>query len=225
MAMNPETKRQAILLGVLGVCVVSYVWFGGYVSFGGPEASVEALPSIDAATLERNLKAISTVDPSLILVEKGDSVPDRNLFQYGVPKPPPVDPAELERRRLAEQKRLEAQEAALRAQKAREQQQQQQQQQQPPKIAENRPPQPPPKPAAPPKPTPPPITFRLMGVFGPETAKIGVFLEGDNPPLLAKKGEIVQQKFRILDIGVEWADVGYVDPQFQNLKKRIDLGS
>jgi len=224
MAMNPETKRQTILLGILGLAVAAYFWFGGYVSFGGDDIDAGSLPPIDAATLERNLQAISTVDPSLILAEKGDSVADRNLFQYGVRKPPPPSPAELEARRLAEQQRLAAQEAAARAQKAREQQQQVQAQ----KIAENRPPQAPPRPAPPSKPRPPeapPITFRLMGIFGPEKSKIGVFLEGDKPPMLAKKGEVLQQKFKILDIGVEWADVGYVDPQFQNLKKRIQLGS
>jgi len=223
MAMTRDQKRQATLLAALCLVLVGYLYYGGYVSFGGGDVDTEALPPIDAASLERSLKSISTVDPGLILAEKGDSVPDRNLFQYGVRKPPPPDPAELERQRQAAQAALAAQEAALRAQKAREQQQLQAPppvvQPEPVKVADNRPPPPPPKPVA------PAITFRLMGVFGPPKEMIGVFMEGSNPPLLAKRGEVVREKFRVLEVGVEWADIGYVDPQFQNEKKRIYLGS
>ena len=48
-------------------------------------------------------------------------------------------------------------------------------------------------------------------------------LDGDNI-LLAKKGETIQGKFKVLDIGVEWADIGYVDPELKDQKKRIQFG-
>jgi hypothetical protein len=134
-----------------------------------------------------------------------------------------VDPAEVERQRIAAQQALQAEEVRVRALKA--------QQEEaarlaalapPPQIVPNTPPQPEP-PREPPKPTPPPIKFKFMGMMGPTNKTLAVFLDADNI-LLARKGEVIQGKFRVLEIGVEWADIGYVDPIFKDQKKRLQFG-
>jgi hypothetical protein len=84
------------------------------------------------------------------------------------------------------------------------------------------PPKPPP-PAAPQAKTAPNVTFKFMGVLGPQNKRVGVFLDGEKM-LLARKGEVIDGKFRILDIGVEWAQVGYVDPDLKGQSKRIYFG-
>ena len=62
-----------------------------------------------------------------------------------------------------------------------------------------------------------------MGVMGSEKQKLGVFVDGEKM-LLARKGEIFDKKFKVLDIGVEWAVIGYADPEYRDQKKRINLG-
>ncbi len=215
-------RRQILLLGLLGVSVLAFLWFkGGLVVASG---EVDTLPPIDLGGLDVKLKEISTVDPQMFTEGRPDAQPDRNLFQYGVPKPPPVDPAEVERQRIATQQALQAEEARARALKA-------QQQEEaarlaalppPPQIVQNTPP-PPEPPREPPKPTPPPIKFRFLGMMGPTKKTLAVFLDADNI-LLARKGEVIQGKFRVLEIGVEWADIGYVDPIFKDQKMRLQFG-
>jgi len=214
-------RRQTLLLALLGVSVLGVLWFkGGFVVASG---EVGTLPPIDLGGLDVKLKEISTVDPDVLPVGRPEARPDRNLFQYGVPKPPPVDPAEVERQRVAAQQALQAEEERARAAKA--------QQEEaarlaalapPPQPVQNTPPQPEP-PREPPKPTPPPIKFRFMGMMGPANKTLGVFLDADNI-LLARKGEMIQGKFRVIEIGVEWADIGYVDPIFKDQKKRLQFG-
>lgn len=225
--MSAEKRRQAILLGVLVVVVTAYFWYGG-VGFGGGEEGPGAMPPIDARGLESALKDVATVNPGLFGVVRPDSVADRNLFQYGEKKPPPPDPAELERQRLAAQASLAAQDAEARRLKDIERMQAlaEERARQEAERRKNDPP-PPPEPEVPVrvgKAPPPPIDFKFIGVLGPARNKIAVLLDGNNPPILAKRGEIVLEKFRVLEIGVEWADVGYVDPDYKASKKRIHLG-
>lgn len=69
---------------------------------------------------------------------------------------------------------------------------------------------PPPTPPAPPKPQPPQIRFKFLGSFGPESARIAVFLDGENA-INAQVGDIVLKKFRVAKIGYESADIEFVD--------------
>lgn len=69
---------------------------------------------------------------------------------------------------------------------------------------------PPPTPPAPPKPQPPVIRFKYLGSFGPEGAKIAVFLDGETT-INARVGETVLGKFRVAKIGYESADIEFVD--------------
>lgn len=220
-----ESRRQWVLVGVLIVLGLVWVSFGGYSFESGGAFSIEMLPPIDAAGLERQLTAINTVNDALIETREYDKGKDRNLFQYGVkplPPPPPVDYDALERQRLAEQARLAEIEARARAQREAELEKLKQQADRAREAAENAPKIPPKKDSA--KPPPPTIRFRYLGVFGPERQRIGVLLDGDEP-LLVRKGQVVKKHFKVLDIGVEWADVGYVDPEYKDQMKRLYLGS
>jgi hypothetical protein len=76
-------------------------------------------------------------------------------------------------------------------------------------------PVPPAAPAAPSGPPPPPplapITLKFIGVLGPESAKIAILSDGQNPPFLGKEGAIIEGRYRILKIGVESVEVAYAD--------------
>lgn len=224
--MTPEKRRQSILLGGLAVSIAAYFILGtGGSGGGGVFDSAPTLPAIDAEGLTNDLMGVSTVDPKLIPIAQGESEADRNLFQYGQRKPPPPSAEELERRRLAEEARLKQQEEEakrqkelqrqreLAAQKAREEQIAQQAEA-PPRET---------KPAAPVKPPPPSITFKFRGIVGPAKQPVGVFMDGEEI-LLRKKGQVIKKEFKILDIGVEWADIGYTNPEHKDEKKRLLLG-
>ena len=229
--MTRETRRQAGLLATLGIALVVYLRYGAGLSLGGGgDATPASLPPIDALGLENALKDVSTVEPGLLVVEHGPSDPDRNLFQYGVYKPPPPTPAEIEARRQAAQAELARQEAEARAQKAAEETRiaQQQAAAEAARIAAEQaaanPPEPV-KPQPPPKPQPPEVQFKYVGLMGDIRKPLGVFMDG-NTLFLARKGQVVREKFRIIEVGVAWVDVGWVDPQFKDVSpKRIDLGS
>lgn len=225
-------RRQWILLGALVVAIFAYFRYGGAAT-GSADVIDGKLVPIDADGLVRALKGVSTVDPTLYPGVQSDSIPERNLFQFGVFKPPPPPPM-TEAQRLAAENALREQEKAAREAKeaqvqiaqaqaaeaekrAAEQQLQQKIQEE---AARN---QPPPGPVKPVKPPPPAINFKFMGVMGSDRKKLGVFLDGEKM-ILARKGEILDSKFRVLDISVEWADIGYADPEYRDEKKRIHFG-
>ena len=227
-------RRQWILLGGLAIAIFAWFRYGG-TSPISTSAADGTLAPIDADGLVRALKGVATVNPALIVQQAADSEPDRNLFQFGVFKPPPPPPM-TEAERLAAEATLRQQEKAAREAKALETQVAQAQiaeaerraaeQAQQELIRQEQLKNQPPVPAGPVKPVrppPPPITFKFMGVMGSEKKKLGVFLDGEKM-LLARKGEVFDTKFRVLDISVEWADVGYADPEYRDQRKRIYFG-
>jgi len=226
MAGEGGNRRQYVLLALLGVLVV------GYFTYGGPSVTVSGetigdLPPIDIAAVVKGLKDVATVKPEIIGPPSQDSVPDRNLFQYGSKAPPPMTEAQrkAEELRLVQQEQeLRAQQQAAQAEQAAEAErqriaQEQQQQAQPPPVAEALPP----VPVAPPKPVPPPINFRFVGVIGSPQKKVGVFMNGDKM-ILARKGEVIDGNFRVLNIGIETAGIGYTNPIFKDMRQTLDLG-
>ncbi len=225
--MTTGKRRQVILVGLLVAVVVGYLRFGGGFGSGEDVAGPAEMPAIDVAGLFNAIKDIATINPSMFGPGNPDSDPDRNLFQYDARRPPPPTPAEIEAQRQAEQARLAQQEEALRAQKeqerlAEEQRKQQEllAQQNPPPPAEDPTPKPP---SPPPKPTAPAINFKLMGMMGPTDRKFGVFLDGDKV-MMARKGEVLLGQFRVLAIGPESAEIGFVDPAFKDEKRKLQLG-
>lgn len=227
--MKPEARRQVILVVVLVVTVVAYVRFG----MGGPRDSGDTataaadLPAIDVAGLMNAIKDVATINPLLIGQPRPESDADRNLFQYGErrpPPPPPPTPAELEAQRKAAEAQLALQEQQLREQKERDQVAEEQRRQAELLAQQNPPPQQPPQPPPPPaRPAPPAINFRLMGMMGPRDRKLGVFLDGDKV-MMARQGDVLLGQFKVLSIGVEAAEIGYVDPVHKDFRKRLPLG-
>lgn len=71
-------------------------------------------------------------------------------------------------------------------------------------------PQPPPPPVAPPKPQPPPIDVEYLGSFGSAAAPIAVFTDGEEI-WNVRVGGVIEEKFRVVRIGYESVDLGYVD--------------
>jgi hypothetical protein len=108
----------------------------------------------------------------------------RNLFQYYTPPPRPV---------------------------VREQRPQ-------PVRPQPQPPRPQPARVAAQQPTrqtlrPPAVSFKYLGFLGPKDDKIAVFEHGQQLELV-RKGEIVQEQFRLVDFKYEGVVIGYVDERF-----------
>ena len=225
--MTLGKRRQVILVGLLMAVVVGYLRFGGGFGSGEAAAGPAEMPAIDVAGLFNAIKDVATIDPRFLPGPRPDSDPDRNLFQYGNRRPPPPTPAEKEAIRLAEQARLAEQEQLLRQQKEQERlaeemrkQQELAQQNLPPPPEEDPTPKPPPPP---PKPTAPAINFKLLGMMGPSDRKFGVFVDGDKV-MMARKGEVLLGQFKVLSIGPESAEIGFVDPAFKDEKRKLQLG-
>ena len=109
----------------------------------------------------------------------------RNLFQYYTPPPPVVAPPPTPRPTPPP--------VAT-----------------PPPVMVNRDPGPPPVY----KPQPPAINLTYLGFLGPKNNRIAVFEDGQDM-LLAKKGDVVKQQFRVVDFGYETVVMGFVDERFR----------
>jgi hypothetical protein len=68
---------------------------------------------------------------------------------------------------------------------------------------------PPPGPVGPP--LPPPITLKYIGVLDTTEGKVAVFRETGGDIVNGKEGDIIDGRYRLLKIGVESADLAYVD--------------
>jgi hypothetical protein len=108
--------------------------------------------------------------------------PPRNLFAFE------EDPeVVMSRRKLSEEAAAKAEEARRKSEQAR--------------LKWQGPPLPPPPPQ------PPAISFQFIGYMGTPEDRIGVF--SGPGTFLAKNGEVVQGKFKILSIGYESAEIGF----------------
>lgn len=219
---------------ILAVALVAVLGWMLYAQLSGisliPGAGLPEVPEApDLGPLEE-LGVIASVSPVPLLGGTPQyDLGGRNLFQYGQAKPPPPSAEELERRRLAEEARLKALEEAARrrreemeaAQKARDQKNKEalealQQE-------KDRPPPPPPRKV---KAPPPPIDLQLIGYLGPMNSRIAVFYKAKGKEIvLGKKGEVIEGRFRVISIGAESVEMGYVDPEHSDARKTIQLGS
>jgi hypothetical protein len=108
--------------------------------------------------------------------------PPRNLFAFE------EDPeVVMSRRKLSEEAAAKAEESRRKSEEAR--------------LRWQGPPLPPPPPQ------PPAISFQFIGYMGTPEDRIGVF--SGPGTFLAKNGEVVQGKFKILSIGYESAEIGF----------------
>jgi hypothetical protein len=68
---------------------------------------------------------------------------------------------------------------------------------------------PPPVPQGPPP--PPPITLKYIGVLETAQGRVAIFRDGGGDIVNGKEGDIIDGRYRLLKIGVESADLAYVD--------------
>ena len=152
-----------------------------------PEAGAAAGPATGEGD-EEDEEASGPLKAPTAQPQKAQAAPDpnapppRNLFSFE------EDPAVVaERKRVADEAAAKANEAARKAEEARRKWQG------------------PPRP--PPPPQPPAIPFQFIGYMGPPENRIGVFT-GPNT-FLAKNGDVVQTRFKIVSIGYESAEIGF----------------
>lgn len=223
-----KTALALVLVGALGYVVYVQVSGQPLLPVGIP---TEPPPEPDTSKLAA-LKEVANVKAGGMLAGAPEyHLGGRNLFQYGVFKPPPPSPAELENIRRMEEARLKAMEEEARARaeeqaknaqddaarRARETQEAMARAQEQQKAQ--------PAAAPPPVASPPPaINYKLAGFLGPQNGRIAVFLSG-NEIVLGKQGEVIDGKFRVLSIGPESVEMGYTDPAHKDARKKIDLGS
>ena len=68
-----------------------------------------------------------------------------------------------------------------------------------------------PPPVAQGPPPPPPITLKYIGVLETAQGKVAVFRDSGGDVVNGKEGDIIDGRYRLLKIGVESADLAYVD--------------
>ena len=68
---------------------------------------------------------------------------------------------------------------------------------------------PPPVPQGPPP--PPPITLKYIGVLETAQGRVAAFRDTGGDIVYGKEGDIIDGRYRLLKIGVESADLAYVD--------------
>jgi hypothetical protein len=202
--MRKLTPRESILLGVVGLAGVVYLW---YVSERALSSRSAELMNVEGGNL---LADTAPVVPMYLLAHSGDSYDrkGRDLFQYSK-RPPTAEELEAERRRREAQQRA-AQEAAEQRRAAAEAAAEE---------ARNRPPPPPPTPA---EKQPPRIPFQYIGYLGPKDNRIAVFQEGEEL-LLARRGEPLQDLFRVVDIRYESVVMGFTDPEFKSRTRELPM--
>jgi hypothetical protein len=217
--MNLKGHMREVSLGVALVALLVYLFLPSAPASDPPSTEEEARKKVSGTAA--SILQGPDVDLALLTQQPGNyDGGGRNLFDYGVIKPPPPTPEELaamaaaaEKARLeadAERKRLEAEREAQRQAMLERQKQ----------LDIDRPPQ---APREPPKPIPPMFPYKFIGVLGESAARIAIFLDKDDF-LLAKEGEDVKEKFRIDKIGYDTLQIGYTDPQFKEESRILKMG-
>jgi hypothetical protein len=202
------SSREGVLLGVLAAVAIGYFWMTS-----GPPGGVAGAKKAVAARKGKFEAARAPVVRMDLLTAKTETYDDRgrDLFKYSQ-RPPSA----TEVRRLREEARLRQREMeeAAKAAAAEAVKRQQEAQVRAQEIALHPPP--------PPPPTPPQITLRYLGYLGPKDGRIAVFEDG-NELLVARKGEVVKEQFRVLDVKWETVVMGYVKPEFKGMSQELAM--
>jgi len=219
--MNLKGHMREVVLGVVLVALMFYLFLPSAPQAEdlSPEDEARKAVSITAA----NILAGPDVDLALLTQQPGDyDGGGRNLFDYGVIKPPPPSAEELARRAAeAEKARLAAEEQRKRMEAEREAARLAALKRQKELDARRR--DAPPPPREPARPVPPDFPYKFIGVLGPSTARIAIFVDADDF-FLAKEGEDMKEDFRIDEIGYDTLQIGYTDPQFKEESRILQMG-
>ena len=177
-----DKGRQRLHLAAL--LVVLLVVVARQFSRGGSGSRAAAGdPATGAGDLEDGLvaaEAIAEVDLARLDPQAGTFSPGRDPFRFFQPAPVRPAPPPPPERRPEEDA---AQRQAQRAAQAAA--------------------------ATPPRPHPPAIDFRYLGSFGPKERKIAVFSD-QNEIYNARQGDVIKERFLVVSIGYESADIGFV---------------
>jgi len=198
------SKREGRLLVVLGLVALLMLYFnsGGKSPFGGDgEKKVEETAPFDPAPevmLAMLTRDVEPYDPN-----------GRDLFKYSERPLTPEERAALEAQRRAQQqqqqqaaqRKIEAQQKAIEARRQA------------------------PQPAQPTGPRPPQPRFEYLGYLGPKDNLIAVFdrKSGEDPLLLARAGEVVEEEYLLKQINYHTVVLGYTDERFKNQTKELPM--
>ena len=182
--MNKKQRQQALLAVLALVFLVVVGRQVGRMVMGGSEGgSTRRTSSTQAAGAEGWRDSLPVVeDLRLEDLEIGAEALDegRDPFQLSRPEPPPPP-----RPSTADLRR-----AAEEAQKRRQE-----------KVVQ--------APARPPRPMPPPVDVVYLGSFGSDKMRLAVFTDG-NEIFNVPEGNVLKEKFVVVRIGFESADLGFV---------------
>ena len=191
--MRKLTSRELVLLVAVLGLAILGWVYGRGAGLGGIGGSAEKLADLDYG--EPPVVQLARLELEAVSYDSAS----RNLFSYYTPPPPP---------RPAPKPRVET--------------------------------KPPPTQAAPPRtvvrpPTPPPLapkaprpSFRYIGFLGPKDNKIAVFeknnkREDEDPLLLARAGEILEERFQLEEINFQSVVLGYTEDRFKNRTTELSM--
>jgi len=204
------SRRETVLLGVLAAAVVGYFWYDSR-----PSSTLRGIAARDE-TPDKKKKEEAAKAPAVrmdLLARSAESydAEGRDLFQYSQRPPSGVEVRKL--RAEAERRRKEYEEAQKRA--AIEAERRRKEDEERAKLVALNPPPPPP-------PQPPAITMRYLGFIGPKDDRI-VVLEDGKDMILARKGEVVKDQFRVVDVKWESVVMGFVKPEFKGQTRELTM--
>jgi hypothetical protein len=232
LALELKKRRREVLLGGALILVVSvFLYTRAGSSAAGADEDDSVFVTDSPKEVQGAVNKLASVKLPGVLLDKLEEEAvhydpsQRNIFRYGnIPLPPP-SPEELARIEEARRAAEVARQAAI----EQENQRLLQAQEEAAKLAA----QPPIDPATglpegvtpppPPKPVPPTIPFRYSGYLGSERNKMAVLYTGEDM-MMARKGDVVEKQFRVLDIGYDWIKIGYIDPQFADQSQKLRMG-
>jgi hypothetical protein len=196
------SRRQAILLGLLGVVLVLFLvrWRPSGSAPAAPRAAVTSPAPAPAGPRGGGRRSTAISADEVPALSRDDLAPrprrgpgdtSRDLFDVREPtKPPPPTPTPAP----------------------------------PPPPAPGEPafvgPLPPPPPT--PTPAPPPIPFKFIGTFGPRERPIAVLVAGDKI-VNARSGDVVFERFILRKVGYESVDVGFLGFP-ETTSRRLGIG-
>lgn len=81
----------------------------------------------------------------------------------------------------------------------------------------------PPRPSGPPPEPPPPVPgFVFLGYIGPKQDKIAIFEDGEEI-MLARVGEVVQSRFRVVDFKFQTVVLGYEEDRYKGRTTELKM--
>jgi hypothetical protein len=203
------SAREGVLFGALVAATLVYFWLSSK-----PEPGTRSFAGKSAAARKGKDDAFRPPVVRMDLLASRTETYDergRDLFKYSQRPPSAAEVRRLREEAVRRQREMEeanrrAAEEAVRRQKEMEDQAKQ--------IALHPPP--------PPPPTPPAINLRYLGYLGPKDNRIAVFEDGKEL-VVARKGEVVKDQFKVVDVKWDTVVMGFVKPEFKGMTQELAM--